>query len=181
MRVLLLLCLWCGAAIGASVQQTATTILFVGNRFMYGGSTKVHNYNAATATDEPPGEPSVGGIPAIFKKLADEAGLRYEVHVETAGDEDLEFHYQHARDLLAWGKWDAVVLQGYSTEPLPAARGGKWDNFLHFAALLENLIQQAARELGILREEAVVLQKTADEVIRFMPQDVQPPASSAHS
>ena len=35
------------------------------------------------------------------------------------------------------------MLQGYSTEPLPTARGGKPENFLHFATLLENVVHQA--------------------------------------
>ncbi len=145
MRALVLLCLLGGVALSARAQSNPppTKILFVGNSFTYGGSTTVHGYNAATVTDEAPGESGVGGIPAIFKKFADESGLRYEVHVETVGGKDLEFHYQHARDLVARDQWDAVVLQGYSTEPLPTARGGKPENFLHFATLLENVVHQA--------------------------------------
>ena len=142
MRAWLFLCLLGTVAASADAQQAGppTTILFVGNSFTYGGSTKVHTYNAAAVTDEPPGDPGVGGVPAIFKQFADEAGLRYEVHVETVGGKTLEFHYQNARGLLAQGKWDAVVLQGLSTEALPAARGGKPESFLRFAALLEDVI-----------------------------------------
>ena len=150
MRALLLFWLSVVVAAGAQAQQAApTVVLFVGNSFTYGGSTKVHSYNAATVTDEPPGEQRVGGIPAIFKKFADEAGLRYEVHVETVGGKDLAFHYQSALALVAQGKWDAVVLQGYSTEPLPAVRGGKPESFLHFATLLENVIHKARPETKI--------------------------------
>ena len=115
-------------------------ILFVGNSFTYGGSTKVHTYNVAAVTDEVPGEKGVGGIPAIFKKLADEAGLPYEVHVETVGGKDLEFHYTHALSTIAQAKWDVVVLQGYSTEPLPAERGGNLESFAKHASLLEKAI-----------------------------------------
>lgn len=144
MRAWLLLCLLGGTAVSARAQQpAATTILFVGNSFTYGGSTKVHAYNAAAVTDEAPGEPGVGGIPAIFKKFADEAGLRYEVHVETVGGKDLAFHYQKALPLVSQPKWDAVVLQGYSTEPLPAARDGKPDDFVKHAGLLEKAVHAA--------------------------------------
>ncbi len=137
---------WFAAVTSVRAQQPpptetpAVTILFVGNSFTYGGSTKVHSYNAASVTDEPPGEQKVGGIPAIFKKFADEAGLRYEVHVETVGGKDLEFHYTHARPAIAQAKWDIVVLQGYSTEPLPAERGGNPASFVKHAILLEGII-----------------------------------------
>ncbi len=142
MRTLLFFAWLAAAASFARAQQPApaTTILFVGNSFTYGGSTKVHSYNAANVTDEPPGEQQVGGIPAIFKKFADETGLRYEVHVETVGGKDLTFHYEHALSLLSNGKWDAVVLQGYSTEPLPEARGGNPISFLRHADLLDRTI-----------------------------------------
>ncbi len=139
--------LFCALPLPVRAQQASptptTVILFVGNSFTYGGSTKAHGYNKASVINEPPGEPGVGGVPAIFKKFADEFKLSYEVHVETSGGKNLEFHYQNALPLVSQPKWDAVVLQGYSTEPLPAARDGKPDNFVKHAVLLEQAIHTA--------------------------------------
>ena len=146
MRRIVLACLALAWVADARAQSPtpagkSPVILFIGNSFTYGGSTRVHSYNAADVTDEPPGDQKVGGIPAIFKKFTDEAGLHYEVHVESVGGKDLAFHYEHAQSLLSGRRWDAVVLQGYSTEPLPAARGGNPDSFLRHADLLDKLIR----------------------------------------
>lgn len=145
MRALFVLCWWFGAVVSAHAQQQepTTKILFLGNSFTFAAGSNVHKYAADSVTSELPGERGVGGVPALFKKFADESKLRYEVHVEAVGGKDLEFHYEKARELIAQGKWDAVVLQGYSTEALPTARGGKPENFLHFATLLENVIHQS--------------------------------------
>ena len=148
MQRIVFVCLWFATAVGVRAQPPPsaakpTVVLFVGNSFTYGGSTKVHGYNAATVTDEPPGETKIGGIPAIFKKFTDESGMNYEVHVETVGGKNLEFHYQNALPLVSQGKWDVVVLQGYSTEPVPTARDGKPDSFVKHAALLEKAAHDA--------------------------------------
>ncbi len=147
MRFFLMIGLLAGAAFSAQAQPPAApppkVILFVGNSFTYGGGTRVHTYNAAAVTDESPGEKGVGGIPAIFKKFTDETGMRYEVHVETVGGKDLEFHYAHALSTIAQQKWDIVILQGYSTEALPAERGGNPESFVKNAVLLEKAIHAA--------------------------------------
>ena len=121
-----------------------TVILFVGNSFTFGGATVVRGYNSRDVTDENShGTPLTGGIPGIFKKFTDEAGLRYEVHVETVGGKTLEYHYQHSLSLIKQDKWDDVVLQGSSTESIPAARGGASENFVRYATLLEKTIHAA--------------------------------------
>ncbi len=130
-------------AASAQAQSPPTTILFVGNSFTYGGSTAVYGYNTATVTDENATQPPMGGIPAIFKKFADEAGLSYEVHVELVGGKNLEYHYQHSLPVIAQAKWDAVVLQGYSTEALPAARDGEPESFVANAIRLEKAVHAA--------------------------------------
>ena len=114
----------------------------------------VRKYNAANVIDENAGLPAddprafhpegedgpYGGIPGIFKELTDEAGLNYEVHIEAVSAKTLAFHYEHALSVIARPGWDAVVLQGSSTEPLPVGRGGKPESFLKHAALLEKAI-----------------------------------------
>jgi len=56
----------------------------------------------------------MGGVPALFKRFADEAGLRYEVSLETAAGQTLTWHLANKRSVID-RSWDAVVLQQYST------------------------------------------------------------------
>lgn len=74
----------------------------------------------------------MGGVPALFKRFADEAGLRYDVSLETSAGETLAWHLANKRSVIdRW--WDAVVLQQYSTlsperpgdvtDTIPAALG----------------------------------------------------------
>ena len=128
------------------------TILFVGNSFLHGKYLPLRAYNAAAIDDEnfglPRSDPRAelmepgpyGGIPGIFKQFAQEAGLPYAVHVELVSAQTLEFHYRHALPIIAQARWDAVVLQDYSTRPLPAQRGGNPERFYKFATLLEQAI-----------------------------------------
>lgn len=134
------------------------TILFVGNSFLHGRFLPVRHYNAAAITDEnfslpttdrrsdnrPGGENGpFGGIPGIFKQLTDEAGQHYEVHIEAVSATPLEFHAKFALETLAQPRWNAVVLQEYSTYPLPSERGGKRDKFVASTGLLEKAIHAA--------------------------------------
>jgi hypothetical protein len=95
----------------------ARTILFIGNSFTFGASSPAHYYNADTVTDlNGPGAngKSVGGVPAIFKAFTKQAGLDYDVSVETVGGKGIDYHYTQKRELID-KPWDAVVLQSYST------------------------------------------------------------------
>ena len=56
----------------------------------------------------------VGGVPALFKTLADEAGRPFAVSLETDGGKDLRFHYDERQRQLS-GTYDVVILQGLST------------------------------------------------------------------
>ena len=148
MQKALIVCLSFAAVVSAHAQgpspaATPTAILFLGNSFTFGGGTKVYGYNAVDVNDEPPGAKKMGGIPGIFKKFADESRLNYDVHAETVGGKDLEFHYQNDLPLVSQTGWDAVVLQGYSTEAMPAAHGGKPDSFIKYAGMLEKAVHTA--------------------------------------
>ncbi|TPG71949.1 PEP-CTERM sorting domain-containing protein [Hymenobacter nivis] len=131
-------------------------ILFVGNSFTHGGRLPVQQYNAAAVTDENYGQPQGtprqgnppelgpwGGIPAIFKKLADEAGLNYDVHSETLSGQTLKFHYDNALSVIAQPRWQAVVLQEYSTGALPERHSGKRAEFYDYGTRLEQAVHQA--------------------------------------
>jgi hypothetical protein len=154
-----LVALACGCAVLAPLATrlpaaAPIVILFVGNSFFHGAFQPVRSYGADTVTDEnaavaagsPRSEGRVGpygGIPAIFKKLTAGAGLDYDVHSELVSGKSLEFHYTNALDVIAQAKWNVVVMHGYSTEPVPAARTGKPDSFTKYADLLEAAVHHA--------------------------------------
>jgi hypothetical protein len=122
------------AALAAAAALTsaapARTILFIGNSFTFGADSDVMTYRKDSVTDLN-GE-GMGGVPALFKRFAGEAGLRYEVSLETAAGQTLAWHLANKRSVID-RPWDAVVLQQYSTldpdkpgdvaSTIPAARG----------------------------------------------------------
>ena len=99
-------------ALLAAGAARAETILFVGNSFTFGAGSPVWKYRAETVTDL--NRQGVGGVPALFKAFADQAGLDYEVAHETVGGTDIAFHLKEKRPLIDRA-WDHVVLQSYST------------------------------------------------------------------
>ena len=104
------------AAALLALPAGATTILFVGNSFTYGepagGPPLVKDFRPASVTDL--NGSGIGGVPALFKAMTAEAGLQYEVSLETAGGKSLDFHYRHKYDAIV-KPFDVVVLQSLST------------------------------------------------------------------
>lgn len=98
---------------------SAETILFVGNSFTFGANSAAKHWGSDTVTDLN-GE-RIGGVPALFKRFTVEAGLTYEVALETAPGRSLGWHFASRRAVLD-RRWDHVVLQEYST--LDPARPG---------------------------------------------------------
>lgn len=88
------------------------TVLFVGNSFTFGASSDVWRYRSDSVEDL--NGTGVGGVPALFKRFSEQAGLSYRVALETEGGKTLRFHYEERRALLD-RRWDHVVLQEYST------------------------------------------------------------------
>ena len=138
--------------LSAALAQAQTRILFVGNSFTHGYVAPVLNYNAAAVTDENytqlPGSPRYesdgsgpwGGVPGIFKKFADQAGLAYTVHMEVINGVPLEYHYDNALSVIQQSRWDRVVLQELSTRPLPTNRGGDPALFFDYSTRLEQAV-----------------------------------------
>ena len=120
------------------VARAATkTILFVGNSFTQGAHSAVRRYRTDTVTDLT-GD-GTGGVPAIFKLMAQQAGLSYEVSLETQGGKGLDFHYENRRALLD-RKWDLVVLQDFSTPD--RARPGDPGLLLRYSGLFASMFRQ---------------------------------------
>jgi hypothetical protein len=112
-------------------------ILFVGNSFTHGNEEPVYSYNKGAITDANGG--GQGGVPGIFKKLTVQAGLSYNVTIETVSGETLSGHYATKAAIIGRA-WDTVVLQENSTRPLPVARGGTPTAFFTGANDLRNLV-----------------------------------------
>ena len=118
------------ALAAAIAAQAPKTILFVGNSFTFGADSDAMTYRKDSVTDL--NGDGMGGVPALFKRFADEAGLRYRVSLETAAGQTLGWHLANKRAVID-KSWDAVVLQQYSTldpdkpgdatSTIPAARG----------------------------------------------------------
>ena len=60
--------------------QAATSILFVGNSFTAGAESGAMDYGASEVHDlASPDKETIGGIPALFKTFARQAGLDFDV------------------------------------------------------------------------------------------------------
>jgi hypothetical protein len=101
----------CLLALSAGATH-AETILFVGNSFTYGALSPVWHYRAGSVSDL--NKEGVGGVPALFKLFTTEAGLTYDVSLETSPGKDLQWHIDNRTPLLNRA-WDHVVLQSFST------------------------------------------------------------------
>ncbi|ODP39410.1 glycosyl transferase family 1 [Sphingomonas turrisvirgatae] len=96
----------------APTTAAPRTILFVGNSFTQGAHSAVRNYRAGSVTDLT--GRGYGGVPALFKLFAEQAGLSYAVSSVTQGGSTLGLHLAERRPL--WDRrWDVVVLQDFST------------------------------------------------------------------
>jgi len=100
------------AAAALTAAETPRSILFVGNSFTFGAMSDAMTYRKYSVTDL--NGDGMGGVPALFKRFADEARLRYEVSLETAAGQTLAWHLANKRAVID-RPWNAVVLQEYST------------------------------------------------------------------
>jgi hypothetical protein len=137
-----------GAALGAPTAADPVSVLFVGNSYTFGRVDPVMSYNAEKVRDltrpGQPGRPSFdnpagsnafephpwGGVPGIFKQLAVQAGLDYDVAISARNAASLRGHMLNTnpadwdlRGNLALQTWDQVVLQEQSDEPLSLRPG----------------------------------------------------------
>ncbi len=90
-----------------------TSVLFIGNSFLFGFGSPVRFYRANTVTDL--NDEGIGGVPALFKSFTQQAGLDYDVALETRGGVGLDFHLANKLGVIEGHTWDKVVMHGYST------------------------------------------------------------------
>jgi hypothetical protein len=99
--------------LSAATACAGTSILFIGNSFTFGAGSPVRFYRADTVVDL--NSEGVGGVPALFKSFTEQAGLDYDVFLETRGGSGLDFHLENKSAVIGRRGWDAVVMHGYST------------------------------------------------------------------
>jgi hypothetical protein len=119
----------------AHAPAPATSILFVGNSFIYGdpagAAPLVKSFRPDTVTDLNGSE--IGGVPALFKAMTVQAGLRYDVSLETMPGVGLEAHYDKKLSTIS-RPYDVVLLQSLST--LDKARPGNPELLIKYSGLL---------------------------------------------
>jgi hypothetical protein len=107
----------------------------VGNSFTYGdpagAAPLVRTYRPETVTDL--NGTGWGGVPALFKAFTVEAGLNYDVSLETSPGKGVDWHYQNKLGIIA-KPFDKVLLQSYST--LDASRPGDPATLIKYTGLL---------------------------------------------
>jgi hypothetical protein len=91
----------------------AASILFIGNSFTFAYGSPVRYYRADSVIDL--NSAGQGGVPALFKSFASQAGLSYEVYLETEPGVGIDWHLEHKLEVIGQRPWDAVVMHGFST------------------------------------------------------------------
>lgn len=140
MRVLALIA--CAALVSSAAD--ARSILFIGNSFTFGALSPVEHWRSDTVTDL--NGDVVGGVPALFKRFADESGLHYDVSLETAAGRSLDWHWNNKRDTID-RRWDAVVMQEYST--LDPDRPGDPNKLVSASAKFARLFRSRNRNVRL--------------------------------
>lgn len=135
-------CLFICLTATAGPAEAKTRLLFIGNSFTFAANSPVMRYRADQVHDLN-GE-GIGGVPALFKVFTEEAGLDYDVSLETSPGKNFDFHYTQRLDVIDQS-WDVVVMQGYST--LDAAKPGDPTELSHYAGLIAERLH--ARNPGV--------------------------------
>ena len=100
-------------ALNVAAAESRPSILFIGNSFTYAHFSPVRFYRAETVTDLNGG--GVGGMPALFKSFTQQAGIDYDVYLETRGGAGLDYHLENKLGVIGKRGWDKVVMHGFST------------------------------------------------------------------
>ncbi len=148
----------------SAVIAAPSSILFVGNSYTFGRLDPVMSYNTANVDDLTRPRPDLpdpnftdttgtrawephpwGGVPGIFKRLADQAGFEFNVSMSARNAATLRGHFLNTanadwdlRGNIAKRKWDIVVLQEQSDAALPSGRGAN-ANLPQFSAYVDKI------------------------------------------
>jgi len=171
---LLALAAFAAGSAALAAPPPVPSILFVGNSYTFGRVDPVMSYNTENVDDmtrprsdlpdpnftETAGtrawEPHPwGGVPGIFKQLAEQAGVEFDVSMSARNAASLRGHFLNTanadwdlRGNIAKKKWDIVVLQEQSDAALPKGRGANanYPQFSAYADKIEKFIHVGAAE-----------------------------------
>ena len=101
------------SAVARADISAQTSVLFIGNSFTYGYGSATKYYRADSVTDL--NNEGIGGVPALFKSFTEQAGLNYNVYLETKSGSALDFHLEQKLPVIGSQLWDQVVMHGFST------------------------------------------------------------------
>ncbi|KAH7101803.1 hypothetical protein BKA62DRAFT_618367 [Auriculariales sp. MPI-PUGE-AT-0066] len=162
-----------------ATSVSAINILFVGNSFTHGNIEPTVSYNKGNINDA--NGSGYGGVPGIFKKLADTAGKNYSVTIEAVSAQTLEFHYENRASIIAQKQWNVVVLQEYSTLPVPAARGGNPTLFAQGVANVVALVRAHSNATVYLYETWVRPDQVYPSGAPYSGQDIRVMQTDLHN
>src|SRR6204780_1040471 len=97
----------------AAGNSSAGSILFIGNSFTFAYGSPVRYYRGDSVTDL--NGDGQGGVPALFKSFTAQAGLSYDVYLETQPGVGIDWHLEHKLNVIGQRPWDTVVMHGFST------------------------------------------------------------------
>jgi hypothetical protein len=125
-------------------SATLRRILWIGDSITHGNYEPVVSYNNANVIDEL--GTHYGGIPGIFTKFASEAGLKFETHVCLISATPLITLASRCANFINEPNWEAVVLQEYTTIPLP---GGPPSQFCSSVKAIEASVHAASPSANV--------------------------------
>lgn len=113
MKKLALVIVFVAATFATSRAAAPKRLLFIGNSFTFGQLSPTMFWKNGSVTDLN-GE-GIGGVPALVKAMTVQAGLDYDVHLETHPGVGLDWHLENRLAALTKQPYDAVVMHGFST------------------------------------------------------------------
>ncbi len=111
----------CSAAESVALSVPSTNPNVVNNPAYPDLASQLNYLNGAGSAAKFTEPGPYGGIPGIFLKFTQEAGLNYDVSIDTIASATLNGTWNNATNLpvISAAKWDHVVLQEQSFTPLP--------------------------------------------------------------
>ena len=128
----------------AGSAWSASSILFIGNSFTYGALASVQTFRPDSVTDLR--GTNIGGVPALFKAFTQQAGLDYDVFLETQPGVNLDYHYNNQLPLIDRA-WDFVAMHGQSN--LDFAAPNDPTKISTYTGLLGNVFQAKNPDVNI--------------------------------
>jgi hypothetical protein len=129
----------------SGAYAAASSILFIGNSFTYGElAPSVQQFRTNTVTDLR--GTNIGGVPALFKAFTQEAGLDFNVFLETQPGSNLDYHYNNQLALIN-KPWDYVVMHGQSNLDFDAPNNPT--KLSNYTGILGNVFQAQNPDVNI--------------------------------